>query len=295
MGRGAGRDRRPPATGDRRARRRLGRLVHGQPGRVLLLPPAVGEGLPRRGRLPALVHGLIAGRQQPLRGQQLPLRLVVRRPDPGPRPHRPAGDRRRQPAGLPRQRDVRAAGQGPARRDRGARRPRRRRRPAPLRDRSGLRARRGHARLRRVAAPVAARGDLLRGPRRRGSDRAPGERDRAPASARRRQPSGGDRGPHRRPRRAGARARPRHRGRRARRDLRPHRIVPGAERDAGRVPARRTQPRHRQPRPRGRGDVRRPADQASTRSWSGSASARTARSDPGSATSPRCSAHCPRR
>ena len=58
-------------------RRRLGRLVHGQPGRVQLLAPAVGQGLPRRARLAALLHGLLAGRQQPLRRQRAALRLAV--------------------------------------------------------------------------------------------------------------------------------------------------------------------------------------------------------------------------
>ena len=48
--------------------------------------------------------------------------------------------------------------------------------------------------------------------------------------------------------------------RRARRRLRAHRLLPGAKRHPGRLPARRAQRGHRQPRPRGRGDVRRPAD-----------------------------------
>ena len=44
----------------RPARARVGRLVHGQPGRVQLQPHPVGEGLPRRHRQPAL---LLAGSQ----------------------------------------------------------------------------------------------------------------------------------------------------------------------------------------------------------------------------------------
>ena len=145
---------------------------------------------------------------QPLRRQPLPLRLAVPGPDPRPGPHRPAADRRRQPARLARQRDERAAGQGPAARDHRPRRPGRRRRPAPLGDRARLRAPRDRPRLRRLAAALAAQGDLRRGARGRRGDRAPGARRRRPARALRRAPAGGDRGPHRGPAPRGPRSSP---------------------------------------------------------------------------------------
>ncbi len=59
-----------------RARRRRDRLVHGQPRRVLLLASALGQGLPRRARLPALLHRLLPGRLEPLRRQLVALRLA---------------------------------------------------------------------------------------------------------------------------------------------------------------------------------------------------------------------------
>ena len=135
------------------------------------------------------------------------------------------------PLVSPRQRADRAAGQGPAARDHRARRPRRRRRPAPLGDRGRVRAPRDPPRLRRLAAALAAAGDLRRGPR--------GRARRSSASraavdglrrARRRAPAEATEPPHRRRRRRGARARPRPRRRRARRRLRAHRLLPGAQR-----------------------------------------------------------------
>ncbi len=59
----------------------------------------------------------------------------------------------------------------------------------------------------------------------------------------------GHRADHRRAGRDRARAGPRLRGRTERRRLRPHRVLPGSARHAGRLPARRAQHRHRQPRP----------------------------------------------
>ena len=180
--------RRPP-------RRRLGRLVHGQPGRVLLLAPALGQGLPRRARLPALLHRLLPGRLQPLRRQLVPLRLAVHRPDPRPRADRLPARRRRQPARLARQRAQRAADQGPAARDHRARRARGRRRPAALGDRARVRARRDRPRRRRLDAALDARGDLRRGARGPRRDRAPVDRrSTALRAARRRAPARGDRG-----------------------------------------------------------------------------------------------------
>ena len=193
-----------------RARPGVGRLVHGQPGRVLLLAPALGQGLPRRARVAALLHGLLAGRHQPLRGERAALRLAARRADPGPAAHVLPARRRRQPARLARQRADRAADQGPAPRDRRPRRPRRGRRPAPHRD--------GARQFEHV--PVTPdtdawlllsllQRDLRRGARRRGRDRAV-HRGRAGAAAGGRgAPARGDRAAHRASRRDGARARPR--------------------------------------------------------------------------------------
>ena len=62
------------------------RLVHGQPGRLLVLAHALGQGLPRRARLAALLLGRLAGREQPLRGQRAHVRLAARDPDPRPAP-----------------------------------------------------------------------------------------------------------------------------------------------------------------------------------------------------------------
>ena len=49
----------------------------GNPGAFSLLAPALGQGLPRRARLAALLHGLLAGRLQPVRRQRAALRLAV--------------------------------------------------------------------------------------------------------------------------------------------------------------------------------------------------------------------------
>ena len=174
--RGAGRDRRAARRDSRAPRRRRGRLVHGQPGRLLVLAPALGQGLSRRARLAALLHRVLAGRLQPVRRQRVPLRLAVHRPDPRPRADRFPARGRRQPAGLARQRAQRAADQGPAARDHRPRRPRRRRRPAPLGDGARLRARGDRPRRRRLDAALDARGDLRRGARGPRRDRAPGDR-----------------------------------------------------------------------------------------------------------------------
>ena len=110
--------------------------------------------------------------------------------------------RRRQPAGLARQRAERPARQGPAARDHRPRRPGRGRRPAALGDRARLRARRDRSRRRRLDAALDARGDLRRGARGPRRDRAPGHRHPRPAPARRRISARGDRGPQRRARAA---------------------------------------------------------------------------------------------
>ena len=205
--------------------------------------------------------------------------------------------RRRQPAGLPRQRAQRAADQGPAPRDRRARRAGGRRRPAALGDRARVRARRDPSRLRRLAAALAARGHLRRGPRGPRRDRSASRP--APwrcAGSSPSTPPEATEAPHR-GRRPDRSARWPVTSRRAerRRRLRPHRLLPGPQRHARRVPARRAQPGHRQPRPRGRRDVRRPADRLQPARRADRARRPTPRSAPGSATCPRCSARCPPR
>ena len=148
LGGGDRRHRRAAARHDRGARPRVGRLVLRQPRRVQLLARAVGEGLHGGPRLAALLHGLLAGRRQPVRRERAALRVAGARPDPRPAPHELPADGRRQPVRLARQRADRAEDQGPAARHRRARRPRRRRRSAPHRDRPPLRARRRAARTR---------------------------------------------------------------------------------------------------------------------------------------------------
>ena len=263
LGGGDERHRRAPAAHPRRARPGVGRLVHGQPGRVQLQPHAVGEGLPRRARQPALLLRRVAGREQPLRRVGAAVRVAAARADPGPQPHGLPVHGRREPARVTRLGAVGAACARAAERDRRPRRARRRGGPAPLRDRAPVRARRDPARRRRLAAALDAARDLRRGARRT----AP--RSHATCAAREalaERARGFD--PERTeavtgvPAETRARARARLRDRAERRRLRAHRILPGPLRHAGRVPARRAQRRHRQPRPPRRRGVRPAADRA---------------------------------
>ena len=143
-------------------------------------------------------------------------------------------------------------------------RARRRGRPAPLGDRAPVRAPADPARHRRLAAAVAAAGDLRGGARRPRSTSSAGptgadalERAVAAAHRPRRRPSA----PASRAERVRELARDfaasRRRGR-----LRAHRLLPRPLRHARGVPARRAQRRHRQPRPPRRRGLRRPADRA---------------------------------
>ena len=219
----------------------LDRLVHGQPRRLQLLAPALGQGLPRRARLPALLHGLLPGRRQPLRRLLAALRLAVRAADPRPRALRVPVHGRRQPARLARQRDERAAGQGPAARDHRPRRPGDRRRPAADRDRAAVRARRGQSRLRRLAAALDPAGDLRRVPAGSRGARRRGARGRGACGA-----LAADFPPEETEAQTGVEP-PSESATLARdlaaaerlRDLRPHRLLPGAQRHAGQLPARR--------------------------------------------------------
>ena len=111
------------------------------------------------------------------------LRLAAGRPDPRPPAHGLPADGRRQPARVARLGAHRAARARPAPRDRRARRADRRRRSAPHGDRARVRARRGTPGRRRVAAALAAPGDLRGGPR-RPALLAGGPRDAARAGAR---------------------------------------------------------------------------------------------------------------
>ena len=58
----------------------------------------------------ALLHGRLAGREQPLRRVRAALRLAAAAPDPGPQAHALPADGRREPARLARLRALRAAG-----------------------------------------------------------------------------------------------------------------------------------------------------------------------------------------
>ena len=286
VGRGAGRHRRPPEGRARRARARVGRLVHGQPRRVLLLAHPVGQGLPGRDRLAALLLGRLAGREQPLRRQRAALRLAAGGPGARPHPHELHADGRGQPAGLARVGAQRAAGARAAARDHRARRADRGGRPATLGDGAPVRAPADPARRRRLAAALAAVHDLRGGARRRArispsGPRAPRSSSGWRASTRRRRPSRAPACPAERVRDAGARLR---RGRR-RGGLRPHRLVPRALRDAGRLPARRAERRDREPRPARRRGVRATAGLARRDRARGSAWRATARRAHASATS----------
>ena len=192
----ARRDRRAARRRHARARGRGGRLVHGQPGRLQLLAPALGQGLPRRARLPALLHGLLPGRLEPVRGELAALRIAVPAADPRPRADRAAARRRGEPAGLARLGDERAADQGSAPRDHRARRARGRRRSAPIGDGPRVRAPPAAPRLRREAAPLAAAGDVRGVARGRRGARRRGRRRRSPRAASLRSPR---RRPPRRP------------------------------------------------------------------------------------------------
>ena len=191
-------------------------------------------------RLAALLHGRLAGRQQPLRRERAALRLAADRADPRPARARSfllmVGANPLVSHGCvltaPRVRE-----QLHAIVERGGRvvvvDPRR------TETARAVRARRRPARHRRLAAALDAARDLRGGPGRRGRARAPdGRLGRAGATPRApSRPSRPRRAPASRP--ARARARARLRGRRRRRGLRPHGLVPGPLRHARRVPARR--------------------------------------------------------
>ncbi len=191
------------------------------------------------------------------------------------------------------ERDDRAAGQGPAARDHRARRARRRRRPAALGDRRAFE----HLAvnpdsdawlLLSLLEVIFAEGLEDRGAIARQS---PGSRPCASWSprTRRRRPR---RPPASRPTRS-ASSPATSLGAERRGGLRAHRLLPRAQRHPRLLPARRAQRRQRQPRPRGRGDVRRPADRL--RAGRGPARLRhlRARCARGSAACPTCSAQLP--
>ncbi len=208
-----------------------------------------------------------SGRHQPLRRRQRrpaaprdrverALRHAYRVPRARSRPHASAGAPRLRSARVERQPRHGARLAGPPRRDPRPRRHRDRRRPAAVEDRGGRRRapadRAGHRRR-------AARGHRQRPVRRRPRRSRPGGRPRR----RPRHGRSGTRTVHARGRRplvrhrAGADPPPRPPARRGaeRRRARTARYVPGRPRHAQLVAARCRQPRDRQPRSAGRGDV----------------------------------------
>ena len=231
------------------------RLVHGQPRRLLLLARAVGEGLSRRDRLAALLHGRVAGREQPLRGERAAVRVAARGADPRPQAHPLPAHGGGQPARLARVAAVRAAGARAAARDR----PRGGGRPPQDRDRAPVRAPSRAPGQRRLPAAVADRHRLRGGPRRPGVPGALGDRGGRAGAAGPGVAAGGHGGAHRGAGAAGARPGPRLRRRRRRRRLRAHRILPGPLRHTGRLSARRPERGDRQRRPARRLGVREPA------------------------------------
>ncbi|CAG6394556.1 hypothetical protein SCOCK_280009 [Actinacidiphila cocklensis] len=169
MGRGVRGRRGGHRRGHRGARRRGRRRRPGQSQRPhdgrRALPGAAG----RRAAHPQRLHREHPGPDAQARQLRLPLRRPQRDPGARPRPHRPPGADRCQPAGLQRQS---GHGGGLPRQAQGAaaaRRPADRRRPQPHQDRRGgrppCRAPAGH---RRGAALRHGPGALRRGPRRPG-------------------------------------------------------------------------------------------------------------------------------
>ena len=169
--------------------------------------------------------------------------------------------------------------------------------PRRTRDGARVRARRRPPRLRRLAPALDAQRDLRRGSRGRGRDDAPGARRlaRCASWSRRSRPRRPSAGPASRPRTC-ARSPATSPAADARRDLRAHRLLPRPQRHARLLPARRARARHRQPRPsRAAGSSATPPiafDRVAEL-----IGARRLRQGPlaGSATFPRCSARCRRR
>ena len=235
---GARRHRRAPAGDPRPPRPGGARLVHGQPGRVLVLAHAVGQGLPRRLGTP---HYWTASSQD-VANRFAASALLYGSPVVIPIPDLQRTDFLLMLGANPlvSHGSVLTAPRvaRPARRDRRPRRARDRGRPAAHRDRARVRARGRAPGRRRLAAALAAARALRRGPRRRGGARPRDHRRRRPARGRCRST---------RPRRTEERtgvpaedvrgARPRPRRRPLGRGLRPHRLVPGPLRHAGRLPA----------------------------------------------------------
>ena len=249
-------------------------LVHGQPGRVLVLAHAVGQGLPRRARLAALLHGRLAGREQPLRRQRAALRHAAGRADP-----RPARAR------------ASCSWWAPTRSSRTARccsAPRMREQLLDDRARGGrvvvVDPRRTETARQFEHLPVRPDTDawLLLSMLNVIFEEGLADEDfLADRTERRRRARAHGRGPFppeeteartgvpaARVRRARARLR---RGRRRRR-LRAHGLLPRPLRHARRLPARRAERGHRQPRPPGRRGVRPPAGRARRRGRAGSGS-----------------------
>jgi hypothetical protein len=267
VGGGAGRHRGAAATypGAQRG------LVRGQPRRLLVLPRPLGQGLPRRPRLAALLLGRLAGREQPLRRERAALRLATPAPDPRPEAHRVPAHGRRQPAGLARLRAVRS----PRARAAAQYRARGSGRPAPHRDGPPVRAPSDPPRHRRIPVAVADRDRVRGGAGRLGLPPALGRRGRRAGAPGACSPARGHRGAHRNPGCTSARAGPRLRGGGGRRSVRPHRLVPRALWHAGGVPARRAERRHRQRRSPWRLGVR-PAAGGAGPSWRAAESRPTA-------------------
>ena len=242
----------------------VGRLVHGQPGRVQLLPHAVGQGLPRRARHAAL---LLRRRRRTSTTASPPPRCSTARRWWCRSPTSTARDflfmvganplvSHGSVLSAPRMRE-----QLNAIVDRGGRvvvvDPRRSE-TARQYEHVAIRPDTDAWLLLSMLHVIFAEGlaDDAALAAQRARRRARWPRGRA-VSAR------AHRGAHRRARRDGARSsRATSPTRRQRRRLRAHRFLPRPLRHAGRVPARRAQRRHRQPRPARRRGVRPPADRA---------------------------------
>ena len=264
LGRRVRRDRPSPVADPRRRRPRCRRGLSRQPERPQPRRDDLRPGVPEGARLEE--HLLGEHRRPDAEAGRFgaDVRHRAQRAGARRRPHRPPADPRRQPARLERVAADRARHAWPPAGDSRARRQGRRHRPAALADRRGGGRAPLHPSRDRRAAPVRDRqrpdlggvgrgGRPRRAPRRPRADRGAGGGIRAGEGRR------GHR--HRGDRDRAHRARVRRC--RARRMLRADRDHDPVLRDACELARRRPQRPHRQPRPRGRGDVpargRRPA------------------------------------
>ncbi len=156
LGRGDSRHRSQALRHPAQTRLRRDRLVHGQPRSVQLLAPGV-VAVVRQGLGPQhpLLHGIVAGHQQPPHRQPAAVRHPHIGTDTRPHANGPSRHDGRQPCCLPWQLPDRPSNQGPDARHRQARRTSRGDRPAQDGDGRSVRVARNRPRRRFLPAAVA--------------------------------------------------------------------------------------------------------------------------------------------